>query len=214
MKKFTWCWHAADKTHDAGSRVTSESLDKHSHTAPHLISRDVGVCSHRDSSPGLQIINYCSESRVSSQNRNDLMLNDGWTENPIFYLFRSDEAETVVSGVSLLWSRWVRGSCSCDAHLTISPPLPLPPALFLIIRDSGGGGECSGCTQLKFNKGAAAGGEMCATTFVISASVTPATFPRLFSFLISSLDSLASLISSSDDSLASLLLSASIWWEI
>ena len=31
------------------------------------------------------------------------MLNDGLTEeNPIFYLFRSDEAETVVSGVSLL----------------------------------------------------------------------------------------------------------------
>ena len=166
----------------------------------------------------LQIINYCSESRVSSRNRNDLMLNDGWTEeNPIFYLFRSDEAETVVSGVMTCQPLVIQVSagivfmrCSSDHQ---SPSAP-PPALFLIIRDSGGGGECSGCTQLKFNKGAAAGGEMCATTFVISASVTPATFPRLFSFLISSLDSLASLISSSDDSLASLLLSASIWWEI
>ena len=213
MKKFTWCcWHAADKTHDAGSRVTSESLDKHSHTAPHP------PWCYCVQSQDLQIINYCFESRVSSQNRNDLMLNDGWTEeNPIFYLFRSDEAETVVSGVMTCQPLVIQVSagivfmrCSSDHQ---SPSAP-PPALFLIIRDSGGGGECSGSTQLKFNKGAAAGGEMCATTFVISASVTPATFPRLFSFLISSLDSLASLISSSDDSLASLLLSASIWWEI
>ena len=133
MKKFTWCcWHAADKTHDAGSRVTSESLDKHSHTAPHLISRDVTVCSHRDSSPSLQIIDYCSESRVSSRNRNDLMLNDGWTEeNPIFYLFRSDEAETVVSGVMTCQPLVIQVSagivfmrCSSD-HQSPSAPPPL-----------------------------------------------------------------------------------------
>lgn len=41
------------------------------------IPRHVAVASHRVSSPGLRIINYCSESRVSSQNRNDLMSNDG-----------------------------------------------------------------------------------------------------------------------------------------
>ena len=69
------------------------------------------------------------------------------------------------------------------------PSTPLPPGLFLIIRDYGD------CTQLKLNKGARGDAGMCATTFVISASVTAATFPRLFSFLISSLDSLASLIS-------------------
>ena len=131
MKKFTWCcWHAADKTHDAGSRVTSESLDKHSHTAPHppWCLQSQGLISWA-----------CKSSTIVPRAGFHPKIGMIWCwmmdeRRRILYFICSGLMRLrlwcrVSWHVSLLWSRWVRGSCSCDAHLTISPPLPLPRSI-------------------------------------------------------------------------------------
>lgn len=117
-----------------GIELPQNPLDKHSHTAPHLqwcCCLQSQGCLLRTWS--LQIISYCHEGRVSSQNRNDLMRRV-MDERRILYF--------ICSGLMSLWL-WCRvshvsyypGDPGDRVHaMLISPVIPpqLLPRLFLI----------------------------------------------------------------------------------